>query len=244
MRGHRVRLAANGREALDMTAAGGFDLVLLDIHMPEVDGFQVVRVLREREQTAGGHLPVIALTARSREEDRRQCLDAGMDDYLSKPIRAADLLAAIDRAVFGGGTASTARPDAGDHASLIDPVVLLAVCGGVAKLLGEMCRNFKSNVPSLLAEVGPTLRDHDAPRMHKAAHKLHGTITAFSSVGGTVASDLEDLAARGQLEAARPLVERLEAMVRELIEEVDGLSIETLRDQVGNAGEPDRTSGP
>lgn len=212
--------------------------------MPEVDGFQVVRVLREREQTAGGHLPVIALTARSREEDRRQCLDAGMDDYLSKPIRAADLLAAIERAVFGGGGSSTARPDAGDHASLIDPVVLLAVCGGIAKLLGEMCRDFKSNVPSLWTEVGRALRDHDAPRLRKAAHKLHGMITAFSTVGGAVASDLEDLAARGQLEEARPLVERLGAMVRELIEQVDGLSIETLRDQVGNAGEPDRAVGP
>ena len=88
MRGHRVRLATNGREALDMTDRGGFDLLLLDIHMPEVDGFQVVRVLREREQTAGGHLPVIALTARSREQDRRQCLAAGMDDYLSKPIHS------------------------------------------------------------------------------------------------------------------------------------------------------------
>ena len=244
MRGHRVRLATNGREALDLTDGGAFDLLLLDIHMPELDGFQVVRVLREREQTAGGHLPVIALTARSREEDRRQCLAAGMDDYLSKPIRAADLFAAIDRVVFGGGASSTARPNAGDHASLLDPVVLLAACGGVAKLLGEMCRNFKSNAPSLLAEVGCALRDHDAPRLHQAAHKLHGTITAFSTVAGAVASDLEDLAARGQLEEARPLVERLGAMVGELIEQVDGLSIETLRDQVGNAGDPDRTVGP
>ena len=108
MRGHRVRLATNGREALDMTDGGGFDLLLLDIHMPEVDGFQVVRVLREREQTAGGHLPVIALTARSREEDRRQCLAAGMDDYLSKPIRAADLFAAIDRVVYADGASPTA----------------------------------------------------------------------------------------------------------------------------------------
>ena len=244
MRGHRVRLATNGREALDLTDGGGFDLLLLDIHMPEVDGFQVVRVLREREQTAGGHLPVIALTARSREEDRRQCLAAGMDDYLSKPIRAADLFAAIDRVVHAGGASPTAPPNAGDHASLLDPVVLLAVCGGVAKLLGEMCRNFKSNAPSLLAEAGCALRDHDAPRLHQAAHKLHGTITAFSTVAGAVASDLEDLAARGQLEEARPLVERLGAMVGELIEQVDGLSIETLRDQVGNAGDPDRTVGP
>jgi len=244
MRGHFVRQVSNGREALELTVGAGFDLLLLDIHMPEVDGFQVVRVLREREETAGGHLPVIALTARSRKEDRRQCLDAGMDDYLSKPIRAVDLLAAIDRLVFEGGASSTARPYAGDHASLIDPMVLLAACGGFEKLLDEMCRNFKSNTRSLIADLSDALKDHDAPRLHGAAHKLYGTITVFSTVGGAVASDLEDLAARGQREEARPMVERLEAMVGELIKQVDGLSIETLRDQVGNAGEPDRSVGP
>jgi two-component system sensor histidine kinase/response regulator len=242
--GHSVQLAPNGREALDLADGRAFDLLLLDIHMPEMDGFHVVRVLREREQSAGGHLPVIALTARSREQDRRQCLAAGMDDYLSKPIRAADLLAAIDRVVHADGASPTAPSDAGNHTSLLDPVVLLAACGGGAKLLGEICRNFKSNAPALLAEVGCAHRDHDAPRLHQAAHKIHGTITAFSTLAGAVASDLEDLAARGQLEEARPLVERLGAMVGELIDQVDGLSIETLRDQVGNARDPDGTVGP
>jgi CheY-like chemotaxis protein/HPt (histidine-containing phosphotransfer) domain-containing protein len=243
MRGHFVRLVANGRDALDLIAGGGFDLLLLDIHMPEVDGFQVVRVLRQREQTAGGHLPVIALTARSRTEDRRQCLDAGMDDYLSKPIRAADLLAAIDRLVLEGGASSTAQPYATDHARLIDPMVLLAACGGFEKLLDEMCRHFKSNTRSLIADLGDALKDHDAPRLYEAAHKLYGTISAFSTIGGAVASDLEDLAARGQLEDARPLIDRLEAMVAELIEQVNGLSIETLRDQVRNSVKPHRTVG-
>src|SRR5438270_13159028 len=95
--GHRVRLASNGREVLALAEQGGFDLLLLDVHMPELDGFQVVRAVRERELTAGGHLPIIALTARSRKEDRERCLAAGMDDFQTKPIRPADLLAAIDR---------------------------------------------------------------------------------------------------------------------------------------------------
>jgi two-component system, sensor histidine kinase and response regulator len=244
LRGHHVRLATNGREALDLAHEEAFDLLLLDIHMPELDGFHVVRVLRERERSGGGHLPVIALTARSREEDRRECLAAGMDEYLSKPIRSADLFAAIDRVVQADGAPPTASSNAGHHTSLLDPVVLLAVCGGVAKLLDEMGRNFKANAPSLLNEVGGALRDHDARRLQQAAHKLYGTITAFSTVAGAVASDLEDLAARGQLEGARPLVERLGAMVGELVEQVDCLSIETLRDQVGIASDPDRTAGP
>jgi CheY-like chemotaxis protein len=84
--GHRVRLASNGREALWLAEAAAFDLLLLDVHMPEVDGFQVAQAIREREQRTGGHLPIIALTARSRKEDRERCLAAGMDEFLAKPV--------------------------------------------------------------------------------------------------------------------------------------------------------------
>ncbi|HYT94492.1 MAG TPA: response regulator, partial [Gemmataceae bacterium] len=114
-RGHRVRLASTGREALSLAGEGGFDLLLLDIHMPELDGFQVVQAIRERERAAGGHLPVIALTARSRKEDRERCLAAGMDDFLAKPIQAADLWTAIDRVLRkdeGGRMKDEAEPSA------------------------------------------------------------------------------------------------------------------------------------
>jgi signal transduction histidine kinase/AmiR/NasT family two-component response regulator len=115
-KGHHVRLANNGREALALLGIEGrgsgiegplvpdIDVLLLDMHMPELDGFQVVRAIRERERAAGGHLSVIALTARSRPEDREKCLAAGMDDFLTKPIRAAELFATIERvaSAFGG----------------------------------------------------------------------------------------------------------------------------------------------
>src|SRR5262245_23023798 len=105
-RGHRVRLASDGREALAQAKDGGFDVLFLDIHMPELDGFLVVEAIRRHEQTAGGHLPVVALTARARKEDREQCLAAGMDDFLAKPIHAASLWAAIDRVVQTRGEKS------------------------------------------------------------------------------------------------------------------------------------------
>src|SRR5262249_49237842 len=123
--GHRVRLASNGREVLTLVEQGGFDLLLQDVHMPELDGFQVVQAVRERERTAGGHLPIIALTARSRKEDRERCLAAGMDDFQTKPIRPADLLAAIDRVL------STHPPPPIPRAGL-------ARCGGaVGRLRGR-----------------------------------------------------------------------------------------------------------
>ena len=102
-RGHHVRLASNGREALNLVRELAFDLLLLDLHMPELDGFQVVRAIRERERAAGGHLPVIALTASARKVDHDNCLAAGMDDYLSKPVRAAELFASIDRLATAPG---------------------------------------------------------------------------------------------------------------------------------------------
>ena len=110
-RGHVVRVATDGREALDLVDEAAFDLLLLDLHMPELDGFHVVRTIRERERAAGGHLPVIALTARARPEDRERCLAAGMDDYLSKPVRAAELFATIDRVVSMGEPPCQAVPE-------------------------------------------------------------------------------------------------------------------------------------
>ena len=96
-RGHRVRTAKDGRQALGLASEGTFDVLMLDLHMPELDGFEVVRMIRDRERITGGHLPVIALTARSRREDRERCLKAGMDDFLTKPISGSELLGVIDR---------------------------------------------------------------------------------------------------------------------------------------------------
>jgi PAS domain S-box-containing protein len=229
-RGHRVRLAGNGREALDLAGQVGFDLLLLDVHMPELDGFQVVRAIRERERAAGGHLPVIALTARSRKEDREQCLAAGMDDFLAKPIRAPDLWAAVDRAVGAGPAGGPPAP------GLLDAGVLLGVCGGDAAILDKICQALRARLPDLLQEVQGALRDGDAARLREAAHKLTGVVGAFSTTAGGVASELEDRAAQGQLEEARPLAARLDTMAGELVRLAGGLTLGALREHAGAAG--------
>jgi two-component system sensor histidine kinase/response regulator len=95
-----------------------------------------------------------------------------------------------------------------------------------------------------LTAVQEALRERDAIRLREAAHKLCGTVAAFSTAVGAVASDLDDQAARGQIEDAWPLVEQLEAMTLELIQQVDGLSIEALREQAGAASDRDRTASP
>jgi two-component system, sensor histidine kinase and response regulator len=223
--GHRVRLASSGREALALAEQGGFDLLFLDVHMPELDGFQVVQAVRARELTAGGHLPIIAATARSRKEDRERCLAAGMDDFLTKPIRRADLLEAIDRVVRRRPHQEPPRPD------LVDPAVLLASCGSDPIMLQKMCRSLHARIPEYLAALREALKDQDASRLREAAHKSCGLLSAFSAIAGDLAADLEDVAASGQLDRAAPMLAQLETIVGELLERVDGISIESLRDQ-------------
>ncbi len=95
--GHRVAVANNGREAVAATAEETFDLVLMDVQMPEMDGLEATAAIREQEHGTGRHIPIIAMTAHARKEDRDRCLAAGMDDYISKPIRAAKLLEVIEK---------------------------------------------------------------------------------------------------------------------------------------------------
>ncbi len=222
----------------------GYDLLLLDVHMPELDGFQVIQAIRENERSSGGHLPVIALTARSRKEDRERCLAAGMDDFLAKPIQVPDLWAAIDRVMSkdeGGrmkdekektppSDSSFILPASSfPRSSLLDARVLLAACGGDAVILEKICQAFRAGVPDHMKAVQDASREGDTVRLGEAAHKLCGMVSAFSTVAGGVASIIEDLAAQDQLEEARPLVEKLEIMAQELIQVVDGLSLETLQ---------------
>jgi len=96
-RGHAVTIAGDGRQALEQVESSVFDVLLLDVHLPELDGFEVIKAVRERERETGRHLYVVATTARARETDREACLAAGMDDFLPKPIPAAALWGLLDR---------------------------------------------------------------------------------------------------------------------------------------------------
>jgi len=96
-RGHHPAVAGNGAKAIAMLAAGGFDLVLMDLQMPEMDGFEATAAIRNLERGTGTRVPIVALTAHAMEGDRQRCLDAGMDGYVSKPIKAVELFEVIDR---------------------------------------------------------------------------------------------------------------------------------------------------
>jgi PAS domain S-box-containing protein len=223
-RGHRVQTTSNGLDALAQATEGDFDLLLTDIHMPGLDGFEVAEKIRARERaTSGRRLPIVALTARARAEDRQRCQALEMDDVLVKPLRAAELWTVIDR--LTSRTQAAAPTDGG----LIDAETLLAACGDDAEMLERIRQAFKASLPGQMAGVQDALAAADAPRLREAAHKLHSTVAAFSSEAGTIASAVEDEAAAGRVDQCAPLVARLQTLAGELLVEVETVSIEALR---------------
>jgi PAS domain S-box-containing protein len=228
--GHAVRLASNGREALALARSGAFDIVLLDLHMPELDGLQVVEALRAEERPLGRHLPVIALTARSRPEDRVRCLAAGMDEFVTKPIQAATLQAAISRAIL----AHDDHAD-GPQLPLISAAVLLAACGSDAHILEAFRDGLRLRLPEGLAKLDQAFEAHDMVRLSEAAHSLAGWLAAFSTRVGALASELEEQAARARLAEASTLIQQLHELAPELLSAVEQISIESLQQDVSRA---------
>ena len=117
-RGHSVVLAEDGQLAVDIHGRERFDAILMDVQMPRMDGYAATREIRKREQAVGEHIPIIAMTANAMEGDREKCLEAGMDDYLAKPVRSYDLISVLEKysAAAGGGPASIVEPS-GDSGS-------------------------------------------------------------------------------------------------------------------------------
>jgi signal transduction histidine kinase/response regulator RpfG family c-di-GMP phosphodiesterase len=239
-RGHTLRVAGDGQSTLNALEQEHFDLVLLDIHMPELDGYQVVALQREREKGTGQHLPIIALTARSADGERERCLQEGMDDYLAKPVRTAELFAAIDR-VIGRRIDEGSRMKTSDHSvhpssftthpsnGLLDPAALLAACDGDGELLRKMCRHFQSHAPARLAEVGEALQDQDTHRLQEAVHKLGGMVSSFSATAVEAAVLVGRLGTEGKIEEAIQTHSQLAELVRRLLAVSRILSIEQLQ---------------
>jgi PAS domain S-box-containing protein len=228
-RGHKVTLESDGRQVLSSVQTGTFDLLLLDIHLPGLDGFQVAKTIRDREDGTGRHLPIIALTARSRREDRERCLAAGMDDFLTKPFRADDLWTAIEHLTDSRSRAIDDASDAFASEALLDRAMILSSCGGDDALLRKLCQSFQTRLPGHLTALQEALEQQDAPRLHEAAHKLCGMIAAFSTVAGDLVSKIEDCAGRGELEECRPLVGQLVTMAQRLTQSVNDRTLDRLR---------------
>jgi CheY-like chemotaxis protein len=217
--GATVRLAANGRSALDALAREKFDLVLMDCQMPEMDGFEALRHLRDAALTpqieaTPRDVPVVALTANALAGDAERCLDAGFDDYLAKPVKQAQLGAVVARQCRGRQPAAPAAPqpalpvsDEGRVATL-DPEVLERIADmerrGAPRLLARLIETYLDSAAKLVSAAERALADDDGPALRQAVHTLKSSSANLAATDlAARCAELEALARDGQLPQAR-----------------------------------------
>jgi signal transduction histidine kinase/CheY-like chemotaxis protein len=179
--GHTVVVAGAGAEVLAALQQQPFDLVLMDVQMPGMDGLETTAHIRAWEATTGAHVPVVAMTAYAMKGDRERCLAAGMDGYVAKPIRAQDLYDSINRAV-GAGAVAVPNGDERPLATVqIDWASAREHVGGDEQLLRELARLFLTEHSRWLAELRQALASADAPALRDAAHRLKGALGALGA---------------------------------------------------------------
>jgi PAS domain S-box-containing protein len=219
--GHGVTVVNNGKEAVAAFVSQGeqlFDLVLMDVQMPEMDGFEATGLIRKEERRRGGHIPIIALTAHAMGGDRERCLQAGMDSYVAKPLKAEELFAAMK------GELSVQAPlEAAEHVPLpaeddiFDYEDALSRMDGDRGLFREIVAIFAADSAKLATEIRTAISEGDAGRLHVAAHSLKGAVGNLSARAAREAAlKLEMIGKAGDLAEAEPAFAVLEKELAKL----------------------------
>jgi two-component system sensor histidine kinase/response regulator len=210
--GHTVVVVGDGQAALTALAQAPFDLVLMDIQMPILDGLAATAAIRAQEQTQGTHVPIIAMTAHAMRGDRERCLAAGMDGYVTKPLKAADLAAAI----------AQIRPAALSPETRIvaPPVDVSAALQGVEEdqaLLVNLFEAFQQDYPKQLIELQDAISTGDAGRIARVAHSLKGAVGYFGAqTVHALAYRLETMGHQAELDGASAVLQQLERELERL----------------------------
>ena len=219
--GHRATVVSNGREALSAVQTGKFDLIAMDVQMPEMDGFEATNAIRAWEKTTGIHTPIVAMTAHAMTGDRERCLAAGMDGYTSKPIRIQELEEVIAQ-LIGPLHAAKGLPEVTNQEdSVVDRAALLAGVDGNRKLLGELVRIFLKDSPQRLVEIKDAIRRGDCGALGRAAHVLKGAVGNFAAKKAFAAAQhLESVGNNGDLGVAGEAYATLESELALLSEKL------------------------
>ena len=224
--GHKVKIVGNGREAVSAIKSGRFDLVAMDVQMPEMDGLAATIAVRNLEKKAGTHIPIIAMTAHAMKGDRERCFGAGMDGYVSKPIRAQELARVISQVMSLQKTRKVEASSRNQTKSAIDQKALLAGVDGNRGLLRELARLFLADYPQHLAQIKNALRAGDTEALAKAVHTLKGAVGNFAARKAAAATQsLEVLAKGGELGAASDAYSTLESELAVLSEELKKIAM-------------------
>ncbi len=223
-RGHQVVVVGNGRDAVAALDEGRFDAVLMDVQMPEMDGFQAAAVIRARDAERGGHTPIVAMTAHALLGDRERCLAAGMDAYVPKPLRPHELFEVLEDLVPKAGSAGLENPAPGAEPAILKMAAVLERMGGDVELLKELAGLFLGECPQRMAEIRQAINQRDASRLMQTAHSIKGSIGNFGARDAVEAAQRLEIDANehdwGQAEADWAALEkavgRLEPVLIEL----------------------------
>jgi PAS domain S-box-containing protein len=215
--GYRVEIANNGIEALQRLEEKSFDIILMDVQMPEMDGIRATRLIRARERAVGGHVPIVAVTANALQGERQRCLGAGMDDYLAKPIRGpelyplmAKLLGLSDPSETKTATATTSSEDRWQN-SLLEMGFDQA---GIERLVEK----FLETVPARIINLRTAVSERDAPVIYTTTHSLKNSLTVFGIRAAVeLANRLELQASQGKTDEADTLLQQLVAEVEPIL---------------------------
>ena len=226
--GHSVTVAANGRKALEAWEKGGFDAILMDVQMPELNGWEATQAIRERERSTGERIPIIAMTAHAMKGDDERCFAAGMDDYLTKPIRTEELTAALDKAGNRKAVRQTrVQPPAppGKRRGAVDWEAALERLGGDRELYNELVEVFRKECPAVVEEMRRGVESGDWKVLKRGGHTLRG---AASNLGATsvseAAAELEKRAGAQDLGGAGEQFGKLQAEIERMFAELEALS--------------------
>jgi CheY-like chemotaxis protein len=223
--GHHVTVVSNGREALSAVKSGQFDLVAMDVQMPEMDGLDATTAIRAWEKSTGTHIPIMAMTAHAMKGDRERCLTAGMDGYASKPIRIGELEQTIAQMASPSKLAQAAVPEETRSEGVIDRAALLAGVDGNRTLLRELVRLFLVDCPQRVTEIDEAVRRGDAEALRIAAHTLKGSIGNFAAKSALEAAQRLEIMGRDRdLDSAAAGRMTLESELALLIEELRNLT--------------------
>ncbi len=222
--GHEVTVASNGSDGLELVEKGSFDVVLMDVEMPEMNGFEATQSIRVREQGTQEHIPIVGLTARSKQGDKERCLEAGMDAYVPKPIKRDLLFATLAQLIEGnvGETVNIPTP-AADEVDGFGRQQVLSRLNGNEVLLSELVGIFFEDCPKYLRQIRAALDDGDPEALRRAAHGFKGVVSTLSLSNalasvlelqklGESSESLEDAesvytALRGELERLKPIMQ-------------------------------------
>jgi CheY-like chemotaxis protein/HPt (histidine-containing phosphotransfer) domain-containing protein len=223
--GHRVTVVGDGKKAVETLGQETFDLVMMDVQMPVMGGFEATQTIRAQEKHSGKHIPIVAMTAHAMKGDRERCLEAGMDGYVSKPINLQDLYDAIEDLVPASNEGEKEVSCEETRAELVDREALLDRVAGDMDLLRDVVDLFMDDSQRLFDRISEAVTVKDADELERAAHALKGSVLNFEArTVADIARNLETMGRNRDLAQAESEVVELEKQIRALRAELKGIT--------------------